>query len=73
MPTRTMRTIPEPKAGSHGPVVPGARALPVFRGVGDLTYLCGGCHAALIADASPDNVFHNLVIRHPLCGAFNAI
>ena len=46
------------------------KGAPVFKGDGDIDYVCGHCHAVLAANMRQGQI-KNLVLECPMCGRHN--
>jgi DNA-directed RNA polymerase subunit RPC12/RpoP len=65
-----LKVIPPPEEGTRA-VLQG-KSLPIIKGPGQYTYLCGNCGAVLIEGVDEGQV-RDIVIPCPRCGRYNEI
>lgn len=68
--TRRLNVIKKPAEGSRSVMVYEGEGTVAMRGVGSVTYACGGCRAPILEGLDPGQV-QNLVFRCNGCGAYN--
>ncbi len=70
---KKLRVIPEPKLGSRTLLLPKeGETLPLFECDADLNLLCGNCEA-ILAQGIIENQIKSIVVRCPICKAYNEI
>ena len=60
--------IPKPREGSR--TVIESKVSPVFKGEGDVDYLCGNC-GTIVAEKVRRGQIRNMVVYCPKCGQYN--
>jgi len=60
--------IPKPREGSR--TVIESKVSPVFKGEGDVNYICGNC-GAILAEKVRQRQIRNIVVLCPKCGQYN--
>lgn len=65
-----MRVVAKPRDAGKRVIAP--RRIPVIRGRGYITYICGACEAELAQNVVPEQLA-DLIILCPECGAFNEV
>ena len=68
MPEIKLAIIPEPREGSR--TVIDSKVSPVFKGEGDVNYMCGAC-GAILAEKVRRGQVRNIVVRCPKCGQYS--
>lgn len=67
MPEIRLSIIPKPHEGSR--TVIESKANPVFKGKGEVNYICGSCGAILAGEVRQGQI-KNIVVRCPKCGQY---
>ena len=60
--------IPKPREGSR--TVIESNVSPVFKGEGNVDYICGNC-GAILAEKVRQGQIRNIVVHCPKCGQYN--
>lgn len=60
--------ISSPREGSR--TVIKSKVSPVFKGEGDMNYICGNC-GAILAEKVRQGQIRNIVVHCPKCGRYN--